>query len=370
MRLVSLWLSDAAPHLLGEATSRASYAPTMKRATAGAGYSCSPSFRCPRWCLWRRRRIGLSLAIVLAVFAPPAGADTKSAYKVHPGGVELILPVERKGGYVISVSANGRQRIRFTVEGPSSAVEYLTKGRVSDRHIEADFGDLGRISVRLNLVRQPSDPPRDGRCKGRAPLYKNGVYQGIIELSGKPGVPKIAVRRGQAYFGHRFRQVCKRRRSQPKPDLYPKLTRKEEEGVLIVDGKGEGRAVRLWATIFALKRSPAYSGGTSGAAVYERSEGVRITRRTGGFFFHNSFVMSRRGTMPETIDVKPPKPFAGRARYSRSPGLPPSWTGDLKVDLPGAVGIPLTGPGFSATLCRGKVDSCLWKRRGSGSRML
>lgn len=296
------------------------------------------------------------------MFTPTAGADAKSGNKVHPGGVELILPVERTGGYVISVSADGRQRVRFTVEGPSSAIEYSAKGHVSDRHIEADFGDLGRINVRLHLVRQPSGPPHTGRCKGRAPLYKNGVYRGVIDLSRKPGVPKVAAKRGQTYFERRFRQVCKRRRLQPKPDLYPKLTRKEEEGVLIVHGKGEGRTVRLWATIFALRRRPVYSGGTSGAAAYERRERVRITRRTGGFFFHNSFVMSRRGAMPETINVKPPKPFAGRALYSHSRGFPPIWTGDLSVDLPGAVGIPLTGPGFSAALCRGKVDSCLWKR--------
>lgn len=294
--------------------------------------------------------------------AAPAGADGKPAYEVHPGGVELILAIQKAGSYTISVSADGQQRVRLTIERPSSAIEYSTRGRVDSQRIAANFGALGRIDVRLHLVRQPSDPPRKGRCKGGAPLYKNGIYRGIIELAHQPSVPKVSVSRGQAYLERRFRRVCKRRRSQSKPDRYPSLTRKEEEGVLALHGKGEGRTVRLWATIFALTRRPAYSGGTFGVVANERREGVRITRTTGGYFFHNSFVMSRRDTNPETVEVEPPKPFAGRALYSHRPGSPPSWTGDLGVDLPGIDRMSLTGPSFGATLCRGRVDSCTGRR--------
>jgi len=56
-----------------------------------------------------------------------------------------------------------------------------------------------------------------------------------------------------------------------------------------------------------------------------------------------------------------PEPFAGHALYSSSPDSPPSWTGDLSVGLPGASKVPLTGPGFNAILCRGKVGSCLYR---------
>ena len=336
----------------------------MKLLVAGASYRPLPGSGCLRWGRQQQCRIRLIFAAVLVVLALPAGADAKPGYKVHPGSTELILPVEKGGGHVVSVSANDRQRVQFEVEGPSSTIEYSTKGRVSSRRIEADFGALGRIDVRLHLVRFGSDPPRTGRCKGRGPLYGAGTYRGTIEFSHQGGVPKVSTKLGRVHFERLFRQVCKRRRPKFKPGLYPKLKRKTEEGILTVRGKGEGRTVRLWATIFALRRSPAYSGGTCGATVYERREGVRITRRTGGFFYHNSFVMSRRGKKPETVEVVPPKPFAGRALYSRSPGFAPSWTGDLSVDLPGVEGIPLTGPGFSAVLCRGRVDSCLY---GSGS---
>jgi len=98
--------------------------------------------------------------------------------------------------------------------------------------------------------------------------------------------------------------------------------------------------------------------------VYERFHGVRIARWRSAAF-ENSFTMSRRGANLETIEVELPPPFTGRAFYARRPGSPPEWTGNLSVDLPGAVGVSLNGPDFSASLCRGKVDSCFYGR-GSG----
>jgi hypothetical protein len=295
------------------------------------------------------------------VLALPAGADAKPGYKVHPGGIELVLPIEKRAGNVISVSAN-REGVQFTVEEPSSTTEYWTKGRVDSRRIKADFGALGRVDVRLQHGRYGPGFFRRPHCKGHDPLEAEGTYRGTIEFSPEGGVTEVSVKRGRVYFERSFRQVCKRRRPRPTPGLYPKLKRKIEEGTLTVRGKGEGRTVRLSATIFAFKRHPAQSGGTLRATVYERRGGVRITRWRGDFFT-DSFVMSKRGKKPETVKVKLPEPYAGRALYSRNPGSPPSWTGDLSIDLPGADGIALTGPGFSADLCRGRIDRC---RYGSG----
>jgi hypothetical protein len=186
-----------------------------------------------------------------------------------------------------------------------------------------------------------------------------GAYRGMIEFSGEGGVPEVSVTHGRFYFERRFRRVCKRHRGKSKLSLFPRLKRKIEEGILTVDGKGEGRTVRLEARIFAFRQNPTRSGGGFRVEVYERHEAVRITRWTGGPFGRDAFVMSKRGKEPETVEVEPPKPFAGRVLYSGSPGSPPGWTGDLSVDLPGVGDVPLTGAGFSAVLCRGNVDSCL-----------
>lgn len=69
--------------------------------------------------------------------------------------------------------------------------------------------------------------------------------------------------------------------------------------------------------------------------------------------------MSKRGMKPETIAVSLPSPFTGNAFYSSGgPSAPPGWTGDLSVDLPGLDRVPLTGPGFQAAFCRGRVGAC------------
>jgi len=287
----------------------------------------------------------------------PIGAEAKPGYKVLPGGIELILPFGQEDGSIVSVSATGRQRVQLASEGNISRIEYSTTGQVSSRRVEADFGDLGRVHVRVDLGDFSSDPRRAGRCTGRGPVYGEGSYHGTIELSHQEGVPEVSVERGRVYFERRFRQVCKRRRAPSKPGLFSGLKRKIEEAVLSVRGRGEGRTVSLEATIYAFKLNPAHSSGTLSTAVYERREGVRIARST-GLPFGDWFVMSRRGKTPESIEIGTAKPYSGRAFYSRSPGSSPSWSGDLSVDLPGTHAIPLAGPGFTAVLCRGKVDHC------------
>lgn len=300
------------------------------------------------------------LATALVALALPAAADAKAGYRVHPGSTELILPVEAKGGRIISITADNGQHVLLKVDRRSSTIEYSTKGRVSSRRIKADFGALGRIDVKLDLVRFGPGVLRRERCKGHDPIEGIGTYRGTIEFSQEGGVPEVSVTRGRAYFERRFRQICKRQRPRYKPG--PLSKRKIEEGQLTVRGKEEGRTVRLDATIYAFRRHPAQSGGTLRATIYERRGGVRIARWRSEAF-EESFVMSKRDTKPETVKVELSEPFAGRALYSRSPGSSPSWIGDLSVDLPGAEGIALTGPGFSAALCRGKVDSC---RYGNG----
>lgn len=312
---------------------------------------------------WRQRQrclVQFILAATLVMLTSPTNAAAKADYEVHPGGVQLILPVEKRSGNVVSVSANERQQVKFKMEGASSSIGYSTKGRVSNRRIEATFGALGRIDVRLHLIRYPPGPPRKGRCRGRAPLYQEGSYHGTIEFSGQGDVPNASAKHGRVYFERRFRQVCKRQHPQPGPKN--KLRRKVEVGFLKVSGNSEGHTVLLEALDFALRRNPARSGGSLAVEAYERHEGVRIATRTSASIDHGSFAMNGRGEIPETVEVELPEPFAGRALYARSPGSSPSWTGDLSVNLPGTGTIPLTGPGLSATLCRSssiaRLDDC------------
>jgi hypothetical protein len=141
-----------------------------------------------------------------------------------------------------------------------------------------------------------------------------------------------------------------------------KQRRKIESALLRVSGKGEGRTVLLEASILALRENPAHSAGRLVVAAYERYEAVRISRTASASIDSDSFAMSERGAIPETIEVELPAPFSGRALYSRSPDTTSSWTGNLGVRMPAIGMIPLTDSGFSAVFCRSssiaKVGDC------------
>lgn len=294
----------------------------------------------------------LIISVVSMLLAIPATANATPGYEVHPGGVQLVLPVEHRANYMIAVSANERQRVKLLVKRPSSMIEYSTTGRVTDRSIEADFGGFGRISVRLHLERYPPDPPHMGRCKGLAPLYQEGTYQGSIEFSSQGGVPEISSERGHVYFEQKFRQVCERLRQSGGGDKRTS-THTAEAGILTVAGRTQGRTIFLQAFNLASVRNPRYSAGYLDLAAHERREGVRITQRISASIDYDSFVMSPRGRTDETVEVAPPKPFSGYALYTRSPGASPSWTGDLTIGLPDGNSIPLADTGFAVVFCRG-----------------
>jgi len=302
----------------------------------------------------------VAAALLIAVPLSSATSGTPG-YSVHPGGTSLILPLGERAGYTAAVSATGGQRVQLSLQRSASVVRYSAKGRVTNQQIKASFGSLGHINVRLDLVPLPPDSARGSRCKGRNPLFKRGTYRGTVSFPAQAvDIPKVFVDHGRVYFEHRFRKVCKRHKPrQPGPGPIPQLKRRAEEGMLTVRGNGDGRTVRLEAALFALRRDPARSGGIVSAVAYERRGAVRVSRRASGFFGEASFLMSKRGTLPETIDVTPPGPFSGDALYSRGLGSSSSWTGALSVDLPGVKGVPLTGPGFQAVLCRGSVGTCI-----------
>jgi hypothetical protein len=324
-----------------------------------------------RSCQVDQRQRYLIVVVVITLFAItlPTSVVAKPRYDVHPGSVEFILPVAKSTNYVISVSADGQQRVHFTVDRGTSKTDYTARGRVSSRGIEAKFGVFGRIDIKLHLVRYSSDRPRKRRCKGRAPLYQEGTYRGAIEFSRQGDVPQVSSKHGRVYFERRFRQVCERRRRQSKPSGEDKAKDKIEVSLLAVHGKGEGRTVFVQAINFALRRNPIRSWGVLAVAVFERREGVRITKRVSTSLSHRSFDMSARGQTPETVDIELPEPFAGHAVYSRNSDSSSSWTGDFSIGLTGADRIPLTGPSFSAVLCRGfyiaMLNRCLHNSRST-----
>jgi hypothetical protein len=294
---------------------------------------------------------------------------------VRPASTELWFDLGQKGDYDVLVEANDRQRVLFWFsESLFTTSEYSTTGHVSSRHIEADLGELGRIDIDVHLAPKHSWSYPPGRnCKGPASIYVPGTYSGTVEFSGEGDIPQVSVTHGEITFARRFKRVCKRQHSGAEKGKKPKRKPQLDVGLLQVTGKDEGRRTALEVVNVASKQHPARSFGLLFAGVYERNENVRIERATLTFFGPESFKLSKRGKKPETARLELEEPFAGHGLYSHTPGSPPTWTGNLNVDLPGAKAIPLVGDDFDPIFCRGpsvlNVELCAY-RRASRSRSM
>lgn len=312
------------------------------------------------------------LATLLALALPAtASAAARPGYLERPAGSEMFIELEA-GDFEFDVEANDRQRVLIAAEaGLFTTTEYATKGRVSNKGIEADFGTLGHVDIEVKLAPGQSwrYPPKKG-CRGRGSVFVPGTFRGTIEYSGEEDIPPLSVTHGEIDLIHRFKETCEspllatgqheKKKRKPKPDL----------GYLTVFGKGEGRTVSLEALDFASREHPARSFCLLFIGDYERREAVRIERSTLAFLGSESFRMSKLGKKPDAVRVAPSEPFAGSALYSHSPGPLPDWTGNLRVALPGAANVPLVGPAFEAAFCRGpsfgRLERCL-QVQGSGS---
>src|SRR4051812_16870925 len=81
--------------------------------------------------------------------AAAKGRGAKPRFEVHERALRLSLKVKASNGYEGWVTTQGHKRVTLTLQKGNARVEARTSGRVTRRGIEAEFGKLGRISVRF-----------------------------------------------------------------------------------------------------------------------------------------------------------------------------------------------------------------------------
>lgn len=317
-----------------------------------------------------RRRAPLILALAI-VFILPASALAKPGYAVLPGGFELFASLPKHDGSSYSIYAPDHRHVELRVSRNGASATYRVKGRVSSHGLHADFGPLGHIDLKIDLKgNEPPPFPLPRNCKGKRPSFLAGTYHGTVRFEGEREVKGLTVHRGPVSVEREFKLTCKRhprpRHPHPKKGQHKQKDQFELD-LLLAKSHGEGRKVEFVVLNLALRSKPSLSFALVIADVSERLGRVQISRSFLEITDH-VLTVSKPGTTPETTLVKPPKPFRGSATYAASPDSPPTWTGDLRVPLPGAGPVPLTGPGFNAKFCRGTsepaVERCL---HGSGS---
>ncbi|MGN6253794.1 MAG: hypothetical protein ACTHO8_02275 [Solirubrobacterales bacterium] len=234
---------------------------------------------------------------------------------------------------------------------------YYARGRVTDDSIEAKFGGLGRVSVRLH----PSRPPTEEesllsiRCKGKPATAQEGRFVGTIRFRGESGYTSVSVSGAHGSVFRSYRQVCKRSKGERSPRHF-KRAPMSSLGAFSTNHR------LPWFSVFkeeAGDGAPTFDEEAQYTANQsEHREGMRIDRSANASTPPETFAVSPPGTSPFTGTVAPPAPFSGTATYERLPGGKSAWSGDLEVELPGLGRLPLTGPTYSAKLCRSFACAC------------
>jgi hypothetical protein len=300
----------------------------------------------------------LSLAVPATAAAKPAGHE-------GPNLFQLDVHLPDSNGYSLDLQAEDHRHVELTASKGRVAVHYTVLGRASSRRLDANFGTLGEVHLRLHL--QPElVVPLFGkkRCGQRIGFY-GGRYGGNLDFVGEPGVPGVHTHRGPVSL-IRITHACKHAHRRPLSSLSRSVEgkghRTGEVDLLSAKLKEEGRTVSFEALRFKSGPGKSHPALISlSADVSERVGRVTIDRTAFEVTATKVLRLSRRGKQPETAVLEPTKPFDGSASYSAEPETPATWSGDLSVNLPGAGAVPLTGTGFSAELCRelDEGDDCI-----------
>ncbi len=309
------------------------------------------------------RALLVGLAVVLAILVLPPAASAKEIFDIEHPGIAATMVLRGSHGYQIKIEGVPGGRVRLKASKNGAFAEYEVAGRVTRHGLHANFGQLGRISVRFRRVGKPREggPPLDiVKCKGRDPIREEGRFVGTIRFRGEQGFTGVAAHRTLGSVTHRFKRRCQLPRRQ---HGLPAATASLEDDAsllttaLIAGTRSDGRT-SVFTVIAAEaetpkgKRVPLLS--LAAAATSERHGRVSIRRAALIDGDPGNVLASPLGEEPVTATVSLPRPFAGTASFVEEPPSPPSWTGSLHVRLPGAENVPLAGPDFTTALCRGK----------------
>ena len=316
------------------------------------------------------RRLVPLLAALLAcalLASPAAGESLLGPGEAGVGGNAVRFWATGTGGYKVGVYAplGPHSRVTITVENRNGVAQYVTTGSVSSTKVTADFGRLGRISLRF----RPSGKVLRTTIHGdvECPFHaaaRVGTFVGNFRFEGEGGYTKIAAhklaggvgaptapfdkREEKSLFGcHQEQRIAElafpadplRKLEEEEPAGGPSF------GAVATTANGK---IFLAGAPVVIKGAPTKHPTTFVfALVQEEVEGIRIGRAAfGGGETATVLPVTASGGATLT----PGAPFTGSATYAPSPTGPGTLTGDLAIPLPGAGPVPLTGPTFQAFL--------------------
>lgn len=285
------------------------------------------------------RRVCVAVAAMLLLVAWPSGAAAKGG----TSDSELRFAFESHSGYRVHVFAT-RAYVAIRVdarEGPGYAdafTTYFTRGHFDGDRFSADFGDLGKVSMRF----VPSSSALSGRCEdGRRFLARHGKFVGSLRFPGEGDYLGVDAQKASGVAlaplpGQNCNYAEALGGARPRAKPKHKLT-------YLYAGFREG----LDAVYFRAYKEAAHPYYEA----IDESGGEHIA------IYHYAYVEASPLTFATDsalsfASVSPPYPFGGTGSIQRNPDGSRVWSGSLTVSFPGDPGVGLTGPEFKTELLR------------------
>lgn len=307
-------------------------------------------------------------AVALAGALLPAGAAAAPA--MAPADAFHL----QRGRYEIHVGNLG-QTVAITVETGAlrsldhiASTTYVAHGTATEGRLEADFGELGHISMRFRPSPHHSWEKRHRNCRGSgAFLVRHGTWQGHFRFRGEGGYLSLDLHRARGHVevlapgcrnagkhrhgkrrhghgrrDHRHRGSGKRRHDRHHGEIAP-----TQEGAF-------GKEVPV---LQAGWRHGVAAAEFVGGASREGSDFFVSTQEARGRIavFRAARAEGRRRAMVADgaltrAKLTPPQPFHGTGEFAAAPDGSRSWSGDIYVTFPGAPHYELSGGPFEPSL--------------------
>lgn len=343
------------------------------------------------------RSIALYLAVgaLCALLLMPTGAVARPAPRgrTTPPSIDQEIFEQGSNGFLISIGVHDRRRLTLSAEKPGRALSFETVSykmpvrlRPGSDEIKARFGKLGRIAMRFHPEKVEESPPHGSLCEGGGIVSEEGFWVGLLAFHGERGYTRVRVHSALGTVTKRPPLHChpesaagRKRLERGREVLEKEKEEREEAG----EGEEEARAPKLEATArnhhvdFVAARLAAGEGqksfsvatlvavGTRRRGRMEEVSGVLEALAPGSYIRP----ANSQDQLAEAT-VAPRAPFSGTGTYRTHPHGPPTWSGDLAVELPGFGDVRLAGKGTQVVACESFLTSCPGGPRSHASALL
>jgi hypothetical protein len=301
------------------------------------------------------------------------GSGTGPAPRAGKIRVTQEMNLRGTNGYKLKVTLTDRHRLGVQAIDTDFAHRTITTvayglpvhQRQGSDDIKARIGSLGRIDMRFVPEWTKKAKPGSTQCAGRELTTEIGHYVGSISFHGDGGYTRTESHRVAGTIETESVGKCPPQKQvkaiqREEAETVGKLEEEEqakqaeELNEMQVDAKARGGKV-----VFTATRIEAAAGGRKGSSV----NFLAIGQRERGPMREVSLVglIEAKGSSFRVPDlqnptneatVSPSSPFSGSATFRGDLPQSGSWTGDLKVELPGFGTVPLTGAGAQASMCQ------------------